>query len=75
MIEFAAPGLRYPNTVMSSKVKVLLFPWDAESAIHRRSLYNQRVQCNWDHEKVEKEWREQQIKGEKCMYWIVSPTD
>ena len=57
---------------MRLKPKVSLFPWDAKSAIHRRQLYEQRVECNWDREKVEKEWREQQARGEKCMYWIVS---
>ncbi|KAJ5201749.1 uncharacterized protein N7498_006412 [Penicillium cinerascens] len=56
---------------MTSKSKVSLFPWDAKSKTHRRWLYEQRVQCNWDSDKVEGEWREKQIQGEKCMYWIV----
>jgi hypothetical protein len=33
------------------------------------------VLCNWDWEKVEGEWKEKQITGEKCMYWIVSSFD
>lgn len=57
---------------MASRSTVSLFPWDAKCATHRAWLYKQRVECNWDHEKVEKEWREEQIKGTKCMYWIVS---
>ncbi|KAJ5610733.1 hypothetical protein N7510_007452 [Penicillium lagena] len=60
---------------MSSKPKISFFPWDATSVAHRRRLYKQRVQCNWYYEKVEEEWREQQIKGEKCMYWIVRQSD
>lgn len=74
-IDLAAPGLGHPYTIMNSNSKVSLIPWDGESATHRRWLYNQRVQCNWDHEKVEEEWRQQQIRGEKCMYWIVSSTN
>ncbi|KAJ5128583.1 hypothetical protein N7448_002300 [Penicillium atrosanguineum] len=56
---------------MASKTNVALIPWDAKSEAHRRWLYKQRVLCNWDWEKVEGEWKEKQIKGEKCMYWIV----
>ncbi|KAJ5681661.1 uncharacterized protein N7477_001601 [Penicillium maclennaniae] len=56
---------------MASETKLALIPWDAKSETHRRWLYKQRVLCNWDWEKVEGEWKEKQIKGEKCMYWIV----
>ncbi|KAJ5634979.1 uncharacterized protein N7484_008292 [Penicillium longicatenatum] len=60
---------------MASKSIISLFPWDAKCATHRAWLYKQRVECNWDYEKVEKEWREEQIKGTKCMYWIVRCSD
>ncbi|KAJ5392308.1 hypothetical protein N7509_007798 [Penicillium cosmopolitanum] len=60
---------------MGSNLKISLIPWDAESVTHRRWLYDQRIQCNWDHEKVEEEWRQQQIRGEKCMYWIVRQSE
>ncbi|PLN76125.1 hypothetical protein BDW42DRAFT_26847 [Aspergillus taichungensis] len=56
---------------MSLKSKISLIPWDGDSAAHRQSLTKQRVECSWDHEKVEEVWREQQLKGEKCIYWIV----
>ncbi|KAJ5407923.1 hypothetical protein N7509_001806 [Penicillium cosmopolitanum] len=56
---------------MSTKSRVTLYPWDPESSAHRHWLYKQRVECTWDQEKVETKWREQQIKGEKCLYWII----
>lgn len=57
---------------MSSKSKVILIPWDYDSAAHRAVLSKQREECTWHQEKVEKEWRELQAKGRKCIYWIVS---
>ena len=57
---------------MSLNSKISLIPWDANSPAHRQSLTKQRVECSWHHEKVEKVWREQQLNGEKCIYWIVS---
>lgn len=57
---------------MSSKSKVILIPWDYDSAAHRAVLSKQREECTWHQEKVEKEWRELQAKGDKCIYWIVS---
>ncbi|KAJ5130545.1 uncharacterized protein N7515_006584 [Penicillium bovifimosum] len=55
---------------MSVNTKVVLFPWDPESDIHRKRLVEQRVECSWHREKVEKEWRDQQVRGDKCIYWI-----
>jgi hypothetical protein len=75
MKDLSAPGTGLVDEVMGSNLKISLIPWDAESVTHRRWLYDQRIQCNWDHEKVEEEWRQQQIRGEKCMYWIVSSTN
>ena len=52
--------------------KVILFPWDPKSDAHRKRLVAQRVECTWDQDKVEPKWTMQQLKGEKCIYWIVS---
>jgi hypothetical protein len=57
---------------MRYKCRVILIPWDHESAVHRAVLLKQREDCGWHSEKVEKEWREAQAKGDKCLYWIVS---
>ncbi|KAJ5218188.1 uncharacterized protein N7498_000287 [Penicillium cinerascens] len=58
---------------MISKSEVTLIPWDPLSESHREWLYKQRVECSWDMDKVEEIWRDAQIKGEKCIYWIVLP--
>ncbi|KAJ5097645.1 hypothetical protein N7456_008366 [Penicillium angulare] len=60
---------------MSSRATVVLTPWDSESIAHRRVLYEQREECTWHQDKVEKEWRESQANGTKCIYWIVLPPD
>ncbi|KAJ5291054.1 hypothetical protein N7478_000305 [Penicillium angulare] len=60
---------------MSSRATVVLTPWDSESLAHRRVLFQQREECTWHQDKVEKEWRESQAKGTKCIYWIVLPFD
>lgn len=73
--ELSSAAILNDSSEMGSKTKVTLIPWDAKSEIHRRWLHEQRVLCNWDWEKVEGEWKEKQIKGEKCMYWIVSSFD
>lgn len=57
---------------MGSSSKVTLFPWDPSSEVHLKCLVSQRVECGWDKGKVETKWKEQQLKGEKCIYWIVS---
>ncbi|CAG8077942.1 unnamed protein product [Penicillium salamii] len=56
---------------MSSESTVILVPWDPESISHRQVLFEQRVECSWHQEKVEKEWRDLQVRGAKCVYWIV----
>ncbi|KAJ5660366.1 hypothetical protein N7507_006817 [Penicillium longicatenatum] len=60
---------------MRYKCRVILIPWDYESAAHRAVLLKQREDCGWHNEKVEKEWREVQAKGDKCLYWIVLLSD
>ncbi|CAI7602629.1 unnamed protein product [Penicillium palitans] len=55
---------------MGSSSKVTLFPWDPSSDIHLKCLVSQRVECGWDMGKVETKWKKQQLKGEKCVYWI-----
>ncbi|KAJ5499704.1 hypothetical protein N7453_008755 [Penicillium expansum] len=60
---------------MSSSSKVTLFPWDPISDVHLKCLVSQRVECNWDQGKVETKWKKQQLQGEKCIYWIVLPSD
>jgi hypothetical protein len=58
--------------IMGSSSKVTLFPWDPNSDIHLKCLVSQRVECGWDKGKVETKWKKQQLKGEKCIYWVVS---
>ncbi|GKZ29561.1 hypothetical protein AbraIFM66950_005399 [Aspergillus brasiliensis] len=58
---------------MSSTSEVALIPWDPLSESHRLLLFKQRVECSWDMEKVEEIWRNEQIRGDKCIYWIVLP--
>ncbi|OQE15610.1 hypothetical protein PENFLA_c031G10055 [Penicillium flavigenum] len=64
------------RVTMSPSSKVTLFPWDPNSDLHLKRLVSQRVECSWDQEKVEPKWKKQQLKGEKCIYWIViQPSD
>ncbi|KOS44902.1 hypothetical protein ACN38_g4140 [Penicillium nordicum] len=60
---------------MGSSSKMTLFPWDPNSDIHLKCLVSQRAECGWDKGKVETKWNKQQLKGEKCIYWIVLPSD
>ncbi|KAB8220226.1 hypothetical protein BDV33DRAFT_172716 [Aspergillus novoparasiticus] len=55
---------------MSSTSEVTLIPWDPLSESHRTLLFKQRVECSWDMEMVQEIWKNQQIEGEKCIYWI-----
>ncbi|KAE8344911.1 hypothetical protein BDV24DRAFT_171407 [Aspergillus arachidicola] len=55
---------------MSATAEVTLIPWDPLSESHRTLLFKQRVECSWDMEMVQEIWRDQQIRGEKCIYWI-----
>lgn len=54
-----------------SKSLVTLIPWDPESPDHIARMLDQRVECGWDLDQVDK-WRGLQRSGFKCMYWIVS---
>ncbi|KAJ5664656.1 Acyl-CoA N-acyltransferase [Penicillium macrosclerotiorum] len=58
------------QTEMTTKPLVTLIPWDPHSPAHRRCLLDQRDECGWDQDKVEHIWKENQIKGTKCIYWI-----
>ncbi|KAK6223552.1 hypothetical protein QIS74_03496 [Colletotrichum tabaci] len=52
-----------------SKSLVTLIPWDPESPDHIARMLDQRVECGWDLDQVDK-WRGLQRSGFKCMYWI-----
>ncbi|CAI7578152.1 unnamed protein product [Penicillium manginii] len=56
---------------MGSTSGLTLIPWDPLSEPHKLLLVNQRVECTWDMEKVQDIWKNAQIRGEKCIYWIV----
>ena len=51
--------------------RVVLVPWDPESAEHVKRLCNQRVACGWNSDKVER-WKVMQREGKKAIHWIVS---
>ncbi|KAH7035955.1 uncharacterized protein B0I36DRAFT_286541 [Microdochium trichocladiopsis] len=57
-----------------AKRVVLLIPWDPNSPEHVEELFQQRVQCGWNSNHVEK-WRTAQAEGSKCIYWVVIPED
>ncbi|SPO02017.1 uncharacterized protein DNG_04690 [Cephalotrichum gorgonifer] len=50
--------------------KVELLPWDPTSESQYQRLYDQRVACGW-HEDEISEWKDQQLKETKTLYWIV----
>lgn len=52
--------------------QILLVPWDPSSTEHVNRIYEQRVQCGWDKQRVDG-WKTKQTSGEKCIFWIVSP--
>ncbi|RGP78670.1 hypothetical protein FLONG3_3207 [Fusarium longipes] len=55
--------------------QLLLVPWDPHSVEHVNRIYEQRVQCGWDKNRVEG-WREKQTLGRKCIFWItLQPED
>jgi hypothetical protein len=56
---------------VTRKDQIVLVPWDPKSAEHVNRIYQQRVQCGWDKERVEG-WKEKQVSGRKCIFWIVS---
>ncbi|KAJ3549008.1 hypothetical protein NM208_g714 [Fusarium decemcellulare] len=53
-----------------TRFNLRLIPWDPASRSHVQRLVIQRVQCGWHSEKVVPEWRDQQIRGAKSIYWI-----
>lgn len=56
---------------MPSQPLLDLIPWDPESPEQVERLVEQRIQCGWNIDKPESVWRKGQIKGSKCIYWIV----
>jgi len=60
--------------MMDLTSEITLIPWDPLSESHRMLLFRQRVDCSWDMELVQEIWRDEQIRGDKCIYWIVSFT-
>ncbi|KAJ4018096.1 hypothetical protein NW766_004172 [Fusarium irregulare] len=58
----------------TQKDQIVLVPWDPASAQHVKRLYEQRVQCGWDKQRVEG-WREKQTTGRKCIFWITLHED
>lgn len=57
---------------MGPQSNAILIPWDPENTAHRQALINQREECGWYKDKVESEWRDEQSKGIKSIFWIVS---
>lgn len=53
------------------RAAVKFIPWDASDAQHVDRLTIQRVHCGWNEDKVP-EWKEAQLKGSKCFYWLVN---
>lgn len=51
---------------------LVLIPWDAESPAHQEWLIKQREACGWHQEYVATKWKSEQLKGLKCIFWIVS---
>ncbi|KAL2755368.1 hypothetical protein ACRALDRAFT_1064493 [Sodiomyces alcalophilus JCM 7366] len=51
-------------------MKCRLIPWDPESDEHVERLVQQRIACGWNADKVASEWKEDQLAGRKCIYWI-----
>ncbi|KIL89520.1 hypothetical protein FAVG1_07100 [Fusarium avenaceum] len=51
------------------QVSLSLVPWNPDSPEHVSRLYEQRVQCGWDKQRVEG-WREKQASGSKSIFWI-----
>lgn len=56
--------------MMDLTSEITLIPWDPLSESHRMLLVKQRVDCSWDMELVQEIWRDEQIRGDKCIYWI-----
>jgi len=51
-----------------------LLPIDLGDAVECSVLYDQRVLCGWDQDKIPA-WRESVRKGERTMFWIALPLE
>jgi hypothetical protein len=67
-----AHTLPYIYFAMGLVSKITLIPWDSQSEAHVEWLVKQRVECSWHQGKVRTEWIDEQQKGIKCIFWIVS---
>jgi len=56
-----------------SKPIVTLIPWDPESPAHIERLFQQRIACRWNSEKVES-WRDLQRTGKMTLQFVVRIT-
>jgi hypothetical protein len=52
--------------------KLRLIPFDGKSDAHAKRLYHQRIGCGWAEDEIEA-WRVKHEKGEKGLFWLVSP--
>ena len=57
--------------VKSRSSQVELIPWDPESPAHAERLYEQRIACGWDEDKIEA-WKDLQRRGKMNLQWVVS---
>ncbi|ROT35091.1 hypothetical protein SODALDRAFT_77547 [Sodiomyces alkalinus F11] len=64
------------NGATAVNMKCHLMPWDPESDEHVERLIQQRIACGWNAERVASEWKDEQLAGQKSIFWIVlSPDD
>ncbi|KAG9251408.1 uncharacterized protein F5Z01DRAFT_279643 [Emericellopsis atlantica] len=49
--------------------------WDPESTGHINRLTTQREHCGWHSSKVGSEWRDAQLRGVICIYWLALSED
>ncbi len=52
------------------KAVATLIPWDPDSDSHAERLYNHRVACGWDQDKIEV-WNVLQREGKMNIQWVV----
>ena len=55
-----------------SPPRLILIPWDYDSAAHFQRVVDQRHVCGWGANDVEN-WKAPQATGEYNLQWIVSP--
>lgn len=55
-----------------ASLRAEFIPWDPKSQRHVDRLIEQRIDCGWHEEKPAGAWKDAQLAGTKCIYWIVS---